>query len=196
MIFALSGNVSIGNGALGRQSCKHRRKHAMGAAINDFFGHYSLKHMEVATIQRLTERQKDCLRLVAQGYTSKEIGRALDLSPSTVDNHILTAVQSMNASSRGEAARSLTSIETRQKLPRESQALAESAQSGLLSATAETPELALRDRRLWSLPPIGGQKNELDSAERSLRIVQVAAVGFGTIMSLTLLIAGAFKIFS
>lgn len=149
-----------------------------------------------ATIQRLTERQKDCLRLVAQGYTSKEIGRALDLSPSTVDNHILTAVQSMSANSRGEAARSLAGLETRQKLPRESQALAESPQSGLLSLSAEAPALTIRDRKLWTLPPIGGQTNELDNAERSLRIVQVAAVGFGTVMSLTLLIAGAFKIFS
>jgi DNA-binding CsgD family transcriptional regulator len=152
--------------------------------------------MDTSAIQRLTERQKDCLRLVAQGYTSKEIGRTLDLSPSTVDNHILTAVQSMCANSRGEAARSLAGLEVRQKLPRESQALAESVQSELLSVSTEAPVLAIRYRNIWSLPPIGGQTNELDSAERSLRIVQVAAVGFGTVMSLTLLIAGAFKIFS
>jgi DNA-binding CsgD family transcriptional regulator len=152
--------------------------------------------MDNATIQRLTERQKDCLRLVAQGYTSKEIGRALDLSPSTIDNHILTAVQSMSANSRGEAARSLARIETRQKLPRESLALAESSHPGLLTVSADAPALALSGRKIWSLPPIGGQTNELDSAERTLRIVQVAAVGFGTMMGLTLLIAGAFKIFS
>lgn len=168
----------------------------MGRQANDTSGHYSLKHMETVTIQRLTERQKDCLRLVAQGYTSKEIGRVLDLSPSTVDNHILTAVQSMNANSRGEAARSLTGIETRQKLPRESLALAESMQSGLSLSSAEAPVLTISGQKIWSLPPLGGQTNELDSAERSLRIVQVAAVGFGTVMSLALLIAGAFKIFS
>jgi DNA-binding CsgD family transcriptional regulator len=167
-----------------------------GWQAGDPFEKFGLTRMDDATIQRLTDRQKDCLRLVAQGYTSKEIGRALDLSPSTVDNHILTAVQSMSANSRGEAARSLAGLETRQKLPRESKALAESPQSGLLSVSAEAPALTARDRKFWSLPPIGGQTNELDSAERSLRIVQVAAVGFGTVMSLTLLIAGAFKIFS
>ena len=167
-----------------------------GWQAGDPFEKFSLTGMNDVTIQRLTERQKECLRLVAQGYTSKEIGRALDLSPSTVDNHILTAVQSMSANSRGEAARSLAGLEARQKLPRESQALAESFQSGLLSVSAEAPALAIRYRKFWSLPPIGGQTNELDSAERSLRIVQVAAVGFGTVMSLTLLIAGAFKIFS
>lgn len=152
--------------------------------------------METETIQRLTERQKDCLRLVAQGYTSKEIGRTLDLSPSTVDNHILTAVQSMNANSRGEAARFLTGIEARQKLPRESQALAESPQPALSLVSAATPALTTKGQKIWSLPPLGGETNELDSAERMLRIVQVAAVGFGTVMGLTLLIAGAFKIFS
>ncbi len=152
--------------------------------------------MDSGAIQRLTDRQKDCLRLVAQGYTSKEIGRVLDLSPSTIDNHILTAVQSMSASSRGEAARSLTGHETRQKLPRESQALAEQPHSGLLMAAADAPTLTILGRKIWTLPPFGGQKNELDSAERSIRVIQVAAVGFGTVMSLTLLIAGAFKIFS
>jgi DNA-binding CsgD family transcriptional regulator len=196
MTFTLLGKTCIGNNALVRKPCKHRRKYAMGRQTNDSSGHYGLKNMDNATIQRLTERQKDCLRLVAQGYTSKEIGRALDLSPSTVDNHILTAVQSMSAHSRGAAARSLTGLEARQKLPRESRALAESAQSGLLSVSAEAPVLTIRDRKIWTLPPIGGQKNELDSAERLLRIVQVAVVGFGTVMSLTLLIAGVFKIFS
>ncbi len=152
--------------------------------------------MDVGDIQRLTERQKDCLRLVAQGYTSKEIGRALDLSPSTIDNHILTAVQAVNASSRGEAARFLASTETRQKMPRESVALAEPQFSGLLSVPAEAPTLTIWGRNVWSLPPVGGQTNELDAAERTLRILQVAAVGFGTMMGLTLLIAGALKIFS
>jgi DNA-binding CsgD family transcriptional regulator len=152
--------------------------------------------MNDATIQKLTERQKECLRLVAQGYTSKEIGRALDLSPSTVDNHVLTAVQSMSANSRGEAARSLAGQEARQKLPREPQPLVESVQTALFSVSAEAPAFTAQGRKFWSLPPVGGQKNELDSAERSLRIVQVAAVGFGTVMSLALLIAGAFQIFS
>lgn len=195
-MFTLLGRRYIGNKALGGKSCKYQCKHAIGRQVNDLSEHHSLTRMDDATIQRLTERQKDCLRLVAQGYTSKEIGRALDLSPSTVDNHILTAVQSMSANSRGEAARSLASLETRQKLPRESLALAESTQPALSLASAETPALTVNGQKIWALPPLGGRTNELDSTERSLRIVQVAAVGFGTVMSMTLLIAGAFKVFS
>ena len=52
-------------------------------------------------IAQLTERQKDCLRLVGQGFTSKEIGRELDLSPSTVDNHVASAVPVLNATNTG-----------------------------------------------------------------------------------------------
>ncbi len=147
-------------------------------------------------IQRLTERQKDCLRLVAQGYTSKEIGRVLDLSPSTVDNHILAAVQAMGAASRGEAGRLVAAEESRQKLPRELQALAEPSNSGLLSPSTEAPTLTLTNRSVWSLPPVGGQTNDLDASERTIRIMQVATVGFGTVMGLMLLIAGVFKLFS
>lgn len=152
--------------------------------------------MDVGAIHRLTERQKDCLRLVAQGYTSKEIGRKLALSPSTVDNHILTAVQSISAPSRGEAARFLAGVEDRQKMPREPDALVEPQFSALISSPEEAPVLSILGRNIWTLPPIGGHRNALDSAERSLRIMQVAAVGFGTMMALTLLIAGALRIFS
>jgi DNA-binding CsgD family transcriptional regulator len=152
--------------------------------------------MESDSVHRLTERQKECLRLVAQGYTSKEIGRALDLSPSTVDNHILAAVQSINATSRGDAARFLTGVEARQKMPREPEALAEAQLSGLMSSSAKAPTLSILGRSIWTLPPLGGQRNALDAAERTLRIIQVAAIGFGTMMALTLLIAGALRIFS
>lgn len=152
--------------------------------------------MDSGSIQRLTERQKDCLRLVAQGYTSKEIGRVLDLSPSTIDNHILAAVQSLNANSRGEAARFLASMETRQKLPREPDALVDGHFSGMTSTPTKAPVLSIFGRGIWTLPPLGGHRNALDTSERTIRVIQVAAVGFGTMMGLTLLIAGALRIFS
>jgi DNA-binding CsgD family transcriptional regulator len=152
--------------------------------------------VNVSPVHRLTERQKDCLRLVAQGYTSKEIGRMLDLSPSTVDNHILAATQLLEAPSRAVAARMLHSSDARQKLPSQPQPLADPMLSGVLPSPAVGAFWVELGRRIFSLPPIGGQRNDLDSAERTLRIVQVAAVSFGTVMSLALLIAGAFRLFS
>jgi DNA-binding CsgD family transcriptional regulator len=152
--------------------------------------------MDGAAVDRLTERQKACLRLVAQGYTSKEIGRKLDLAPSTVDNHILTATQTISATNRGEAGRFLLSAETRQNLPRESLALAEPAISGAFSPSASRHgEKQIADF-FWPMPPIGGQRNDLDATERTYRIFQISAVAFGTVTGLAVLIAGAFKLFS
>jgi DNA-binding CsgD family transcriptional regulator len=151
--------------------------------------------MSGTAIHRLTDRQKDCLRLVAQGYTSKEIGRQLDLSPSTVDNHILAATQLLNAPSRAEAGRILASSEARQKLPSQTTGLVEPGMSALLSTSTEAPVLSVLGRRIWSLPPVGGHRNELDATDRTIRIIQVAATGFGTVISLALLIAGAFTLF-
>jgi DNA-binding CsgD family transcriptional regulator len=156
----------------------------------------NLARIDGGDVQRLTERQKDCLRLVAQGYTSKEIGRALDLSPSTVDNHILAAVQATGSLSRGDAARLLARSEDRQNLPRELQGVAESTADRPFHGKAEAQSPTIGYRRIWSLPPVGGLKNELDGAERTIRIIQVAVVGFGAVMSLALLVAGAFRIFS
>jgi DNA-binding CsgD family transcriptional regulator len=169
---------------------------SQGAAHNDSFGQNRMSSGQQPSVSRLTDRQKDCLRLVAHGFTSKEIGRQLDLSPSTVDNHILLATQTLGAASRAEAARFLTSAEARQNLPSQSLALAGSSASGLMSLPAETQKHSIPHRTFWSLPPIGGQENELDTADRTVRIIQVAAVGFGTVMGLVLLIAGAFKLFS
>ena len=56
-------------------------------------------------IDRLTEPQKDCLRLVASLRSSKEIARILDISPHTVDQRLKRAQSILGASSRAEAAR-------------------------------------------------------------------------------------------
>src|SRR5436190_18614594 len=54
---------------------------------------------------RLTPRERECLRLVAQHMHSKEIGRQLDLSPFTVDKYIESACERLGVKSRREAAR-------------------------------------------------------------------------------------------
>ena len=54
-----------------------------------------------ARIARLSKGQLDCLRLVDQHYSSKEIAGELNISPHTVDQRIRQALQ-FSASS-GEA---------------------------------------------------------------------------------------------
>lgn len=58
-------------------------------------------------IERLSERQRQCLAMVWDRKPSKEIARALGISPYTVDGHIADAMTVLGAKSRVEAARML-----------------------------------------------------------------------------------------
>ncbi|MFS2108467.1 helix-turn-helix transcriptional regulator [Sphingomonas sp. Sphisp140] len=68
--------------------------------------------MVTGTIEQLTARERDCLRLVARGMSSKEIALALGLSPLTVDGYLKEAVRTLGVSTRREAARVLASHES------------------------------------------------------------------------------------
>jgi DNA-binding NarL/FixJ family response regulator len=54
----------------------------------------------LAGMDRLTSREHEVLALVAEGYTNPEIGLALDLSPMTVKNYIMTIRAKMGARDR------------------------------------------------------------------------------------------------
>ena len=62
-------------------------------------------------VAQLTEGQRDCLRLVFQHMTSKDIARALDISPHTVDMRLRTAMKTLAVASRIDAARLLVETE-------------------------------------------------------------------------------------
>lgn len=133
-------------------------------------------------IDRLTERQKDCLRLVGRGYTSKEIGRQLSISPATVDNHIRSALEVLQAPGRAEAARLLLANEHGQPLTSQPPSLADPA--GLPATQHIEP-----GRRGWwqrLVPPLGGTRNELGWESKSLAIFRVALAGLIVLVLLTL----------
>jgi DNA-binding CsgD family transcriptional regulator len=56
-------------------------------------------------IERLTDEQRDCLRLVAELLSSKEIARRLHISPNTVDNRLKRAQAILGVSTRADAAK-------------------------------------------------------------------------------------------
>jgi DNA-binding CsgD family transcriptional regulator len=71
-------------------------------------------------ITKLTEAQRECLRLVMSHHNTKEIAQRLGLSPSAIDKRLERAVQALGASSRFEAARMLHEYEggrTWERLP-------------------------------------------------------------------------------
>ena len=55
---------------------------------------------------KLTARQSDVLKLMAEGQSNKEIARALDLSPATVKTHAAAAFAALGAGNRTEAVMS------------------------------------------------------------------------------------------
>lgn len=62
-------------------------------------------------LSALTDGQRDCLRLVYQHMTSKDIARVLGVSPHTVDMRLRTAMKTLAVASRIEAARLLVQDE-------------------------------------------------------------------------------------
>lgn len=92
-----------------------------GVATLDFAGFPSLCAI-VATrhnpegprnprVTLLTEAERDCLRLVFQHMTSKDIARHLGVSPHTVDMRLRQAIRKLEVTNRIEAARALVHTE-------------------------------------------------------------------------------------
>lgn len=134
------------------------------------------------TIERLTIRQKDCLRLVGKGYTSKEIGRRLEISPATVDNHVRAALEILRAPGRAEAARFLQAREADQSLTSQPASLADVLP--IPSLNVSEPGRARMRYRL--VPPLGGTRNELSWEGKGFAIFRVALAGLIVVMLMTL----------
>lgn len=53
--------------------------------------------------ERLSDREKDVLRMVASGYTSAQIGKRLDISALTVNTHVKNIYRKLQVRSRAQA---------------------------------------------------------------------------------------------
>ena len=56
-------------------------------------------------LDSLTSRERDVLRLIARGYTYKELARRLSISPKTVETHVSSVLRKLQLSSRHELSR-------------------------------------------------------------------------------------------
>lgn len=141
----------------------------------------------------LSERQRECLRLVGEGFRSKEIGPRLDLAPSSVDTYIKAAVAKLGVSDRREAARVLAKFELSQRLGSPSEQLSPSLQT-------DADEVQQEPRGFWkrilNLPPIGGYPNRLSAQERLLAMLRVACIMTGVAAGFVLLFVGALRALS
>src|SRR5438552_2685869 len=56
-------------------------------------------------LDKLTNRERDVLRLIARGYTYKEIARRLEISVKTVETHVSAVLRKLQLSTRHELTR-------------------------------------------------------------------------------------------
>jgi DNA-binding NarL/FixJ family response regulator len=56
-------------------------------------------------LDQLTPRERDVLRLIARGYTYKEVARELVLSVKTVETHVSAVLRKLQLSNRSELTR-------------------------------------------------------------------------------------------
>ena len=61
--------------------------------------------------QALTSRQKEILRLVAQGYTNREIGQKLDISVRTVEVHRFNLMRRLRVRNVAQLLRQAMALE-------------------------------------------------------------------------------------
>lgn len=102
-------------------------------------------------IGRLSEGQKDCLRLVLAHMTSKEIARCLGVSSHTVDQRLRYAIRTLGARTRMQAALKLSEAEHQPSDPKvSSNPDAQRAPLELQDATSSTHHLVHQSHDLPS----------------------------------------------
>jgi DNA-binding CsgD family transcriptional regulator len=160
--------------------------------------------MGYEAINKLTSRQRDCLRLVLHHKQSKEIGRELGISPMTVDNHFRSAIQTLGVANRLEAARLLEAHEHQepsQRLTSQPRHVVSPSERPIMRAPAavgapqeeaasalredQVPYLTYREASFIDFPlPVptrGKPRNDLTIAQRLFWIaVLIGGMGLGT----------------
>ena len=56
-------------------------------------------------LDQLSPREREVLRLIARGYTYKEVGRDLSISAKTVESHVSSVLRKLQLSTRHELTR-------------------------------------------------------------------------------------------
>jgi DNA-binding NarL/FixJ family response regulator len=76
---------------------------AIARRLMDYFGKPPKSPQPTHPFPELTEREREILTLIAQGYTNPAIAERLVLSPKTVRNHVSTIFSKLQVAGRAEA---------------------------------------------------------------------------------------------
>ena len=72
--------------------------------VLDAFASIDVKDID-PELDQLTKREREVLQHIARGYTYKEIGEQLFISPKTVENHVSSVLRKLQLSNRHELTR-------------------------------------------------------------------------------------------
>lgn len=145
-------------------------------------------HEQVKDVSGLTEKQKECLRLVAQNLNTKQIARRIERSDHTVDQRIRQALRVLGVADRFEAARILAEAEGRQAyqpLIYQSAGVAELSETVPFEGAGSVDELPTQAKGVTPrVPPLGGRENDLGVDQRIKLILTIALMIGGTMAAL------------
>jgi DNA-binding CsgD family transcriptional regulator len=112
--------------------------------------------MDADRVKRLTEKQRECLRLVCRHMETKEIARELKLSPDGVTQRIKSAMKTLGVDRRRDAALILAEAEGLTPYPRQvyqPQDVASAPEPVMLVPSIE-------GERQQGAPPVGAVREE------------------------------------
>lgn len=147
-------------------------------------------------IAKLSDVQKRCLRLAAEGRSSKEIAPMVGLTHQTVDQYLQRARMTLGAGNRREAAWILAEIESARPFKGfefKSPDVASSSESAISEVPTEQQQ---RQPKLLSLPATGGPPNDLTTAQKLTAIGKIALFLVIIVLTMILFIKGAFIVLS
>jgi DNA-binding NarL/FixJ family response regulator len=75
-----------------------------GFVLDAFAGSIEVAHVD-EDLDRLTEREREVMRLIARGYAYKEVAGELFISVKTVESHVSSVLRKLQLSSRHELTR-------------------------------------------------------------------------------------------
>lgn len=137
--------------------------------------------MDRDRLDRLTEQQRACLRMVYRHMTSKEIAPRLGIEPGSVDQHIKAAMRTLGVGERRAAARMLAEHEA-ERDPVAVKALAmHEDQAGFEAGPAFPPPKFQPPLPIW-----GGKPSDLGPLRRLawiFAIMLAVALSFGVFLA-------------
>jgi DNA-binding CsgD family transcriptional regulator len=168
----------------------------------------SAENEMAALVARLSQGQIDCLRLVNDHHSSKEIAAALDISPHTVDQRVRGALHVLGVERRSQAARIVAQYGgPYQRLIHQSPHIPDELQTGQSEAAVRT-QIRHADRAgedegagfrteqravtfAPSLPlPFATRSNPRNEMSVGQRLFWIAAIAIGAAFSAGMYLAG------